>query len=140
MPENKTKPTRASVTKFLAKVDPARRKDCQAILQMMKKATGVQPKMWGPSMVGFGKYHYQYASGREGDCFVTGFSPRKDALSLYLTCGFEAHAGLMKKLGKYKTGKSCLYIKKLDDVDCKVLEQLVKDAVAKPSLPGRRTE
>ena len=94
----------------------------------MTDITGARPKMWGPSMVGFGDYHYKYASGREGDWFLTGFSPRKEALTLYLMAGFTKYDSLMKKLGKYKTGKSCLYIKSLEDVDMKVLKQLILES------------
>jgi Domain of unknown function (DU1801) len=127
----KTKATGASVKEFLARIeDPERRKDCEAVAAMMRKATGAAPKMWGPSIVGFGKYHYSYASGREGDWFVAGFSPRKGDLTLYLMGGLQAHAALMKKLGKHKTGKSCLYIKRLADVDPDVLRTLITKAVA----------
>ena len=96
---------------------------------MMRKATGKRAKMWGPSIVGFGTYHYKYASGREGDFLMTGFSPRKQALTVYVIPGFEHFETLMKKLGKYKTGKSCLYIKRLSDVDEKILEQLINRSV-----------
>ena len=92
---------------------------------MMRKATGKRAKMWGPSIVGYGTYHYKYASGREGDFLMTGFSPRKQALTVYVIPGFEYFETLMKKLGKYKTGKSCLYIKRLSDVDQEILEQLL---------------
>lgn len=127
----KTKATGASVKDFLARIeDPERRKDCEAVAAMMRKATGSAPKMWGPGIVGFGKYHYRYASGREGDWFVAGFSPRKGELTLYLMGGLQAHAALMKKLGKHKTGKSCLYIKRLADVDPDVLRTLINKAVA----------
>ena len=127
----KTKATGASVKEFLAKIeDPERRKDCEAVAAMMRKATGAAPKMWGSSIVGFGKYHYSYPSGREGDWFVAGFSPRKGDLTLYLMGGLQAHAALMKKLGKHKTGKSCLYIKRLADVDPDVLRTMINKAVA----------
>ena len=96
---------------------------------MMKKATKAQPKMWGPSIVGFGDYRYKYESGREGDWFRAGFSPRKNALTLYVMSGFPKHAELMSKLGKHKTGKGCLYIKQLADVDMRVLEQLIERSV-----------
>lgn len=96
---------------------------------MMKRLTGEEAKMWGPSLIGFGTYHYKYASGREGDFFRVGFSPRKTALTVYIMPGFKRFDELMQKLGKYKTGKSCLYIKKLEDVDVKVLEELVMSSL-----------
>ena len=96
----------------------------------MKRVTDERPKMWGTSIVGYGSYHYVYASGREGDFLVAGFSPRKQALTLYIMSGFSGHQALMKKLGKHKTGKSCLYIKKLDDVDLEVLEELISRSVS----------
>ena len=130
MAELKTKPHKGSVTEFLKSVsNETRRKDAQAILKLMKQITGERPKMWGPTMVGFGSYHYKYASGREGDWFVTGFSPRSQALTLYIMAGFTRYDSLMKKLGKYKTGRSCLYIKNLEDIDTKVLKQLVELSV-----------
>ena len=95
----------------------------------MRRATGKNAKMWGSSMVGYGKYHYKYDSGREGDFMLTGFSPRKQNLAIYIMPGFKDFGALMKKLGKYKTGKSCLYINKLEDVDEKVLEQLITRSV-----------
>ena len=98
-------------------------------LDVMRHITGWKPQMWGPSLVGFGRYHYKYDSGHEGDSFVTGFSPRKTALTVYIMPGFSAYPELMKKLGRYKTGKSCLYIKKLEDVDRKVLERLIRASV-----------
>jgi hypothetical protein len=130
MAELKTKETRDSVAGFLKKIDdPARRKDAEAILALFKSVTREEPKMWGSSIVGFGRLHYKYPSGREGDWFKAGFSPRKDAFTLYLCGGFAPHADLMEKLGKYKTGVGCLYVKKLEDVDRKVLKQLVQRAV-----------
>ncbi len=132
MAELKTKATKESVTSFLNKIsDKTRREDCFAVLDIMKEVTGEEPKMWGPSIVGFGTYHYKYESGREGDWMITGFSPRKGDLTLYIMPGFDAFPDLMKKLGKFKTGKSCLYIKKLEDVDAGVLRQLVKQSVKK---------
>ncbi len=131
MVELKTKQNKASVTGFLRGIeDPQRRKDCRAVLELMKEVTGSRPKMWGDSIVGFGSYHYKYASGREGDWFVTGFSPRKANLTLYIMAGFSRYKELLAKLGKHKTGKSCLYIKRLADVDLAILRQLVKDSVA----------
>lgn len=131
MAELKTRKTDASVEAFLNTVDDEdRRADCHAILKMMQQATRVQPRMWGKSMVGFGQYHYKYASGREGDWFITGFSPRKNDLTLYIMAGFDRFPDLMKQLGKHKTGKSCLYIKRLADVDTNVLKQLIRESVA----------
>jgi hypothetical protein len=129
MSELKTKATSASVSAFIDRIDdPARRRDCKTLLKMMKKATKAQPKMWGSSIIGFGDHHYKYDSGREGDWFRAGFSPRKDALTLYLISGlgWPDQRDLMSKLGKHKTGKGCLYIKQLSDVDVKVLERLIE--------------
>ena len=128
--ELKTKVNKASVEGFLNKVkDEAIRKDCLEILKMMKQVTKEEPKMWGSSIVGFGSYHYKSKSGREGDWMLTGFSPRKQNLTLYLMGGFDEQKDLLKKLGKYKTSVGCLYIKKLDDVDKKVLKTLVTASV-----------
>jgi hypothetical protein len=130
MAENKTKPTRQSVSGFLKKVsDKDRREDCFKVLEMMQAVTGEEPKMWGSSIVGFGRYHYKYESGREGDAPLTGFSPRKEDLSLYIVSGFEPFPDLMSRLGKHKTGKSCLYIKNLADVDQVVLRKIVEKSV-----------
>ena len=130
MAELKTKLTDASVEDFLNTVEnEQKRKDCFEILKIMKQVTKEMPKMWGTSIVGFGSYHYKGASGREGDWMLTGFSPRKQNLTLYLMGGFDAHKDLLKKLGKYKTSVGCLYIKKLDDVDKKVLKELVTESV-----------
>ena len=130
MAELKTKLTDASVEDFLNTVEnEQKRKDCFEILKIMKQVTKETPKMWGTSIVGFGRYHYKGASGREGDWMLTGFSPRKQNLTLYLMGGFDAHKDLLKKLGKYKTSVGCLYIKKLDDVDKKVLKELVTESV-----------
>ena len=130
MAELKTKQNRESVASFLNGIEnPDRRRDCKTVAKLMREITGKKPVMWGSSVVGFGKYHYKYASGREGDYFIAGFSPRKQALTLYIMAGFRGHDTLMKKLGKYKTGKSCLYINKLDDVDMKVLTQLITRSV-----------
>ena len=126
MAENKTQATGASVTAFINSIDDKqKRADVRKVAAMMRKATGKRAKMWGPSIVGYGTYHYKYASGREGDFLMTGFSPRKQALSVYIMPGFAHFETLMNKLGKYKTGKSCLYIKRLSDVDEKTLEQLI---------------
>jgi hypothetical protein len=129
MAELKTKPTKQSVSAFLKAVDnEQRRKDGQELLKMMKDVTGKTPKLWGDSIVGFGTYHYKYKTGREGDWMVTGFSPRKQNLSVYIMPGFSKYQALLNKLGKYKTSVSCLYINKLDDVDRKVLKQIVARA------------
>jgi hypothetical protein len=131
MSENKTKPTAVSVAAFLeACTDEARRTDAKALAKLMQKVTGKEPTMWGPSIIGFGNYHYVYESGREGDNLVVGFSPRKAANVLYGAIGFDGAEALLAKLGKHTTGKGCLYIKKLADVDMKVLETLVETAVA----------
>ena len=128
--ELKTKVNEASVDGFLNAVpDEQTRKDCFEILKMMKQVTKEEPKMWGASIVGFGSYHYKGASGREGDWMLTGFSPRKQNLTLYLMGGFDTPTELLKKLGKYKTSVGCLYIRKLDDVDKKVLKELVTESV-----------
>lgn len=132
MAELKTKPTKASVTQFIAAIkDEEIRKDCRDILKLMKRASGKTPKMWGSSIVGFGDYHYVYASGREGDWFQLGFSPRKGAITLYLMCGLAAVKEHLDHLGRYKTGGGCLYIKKLADVDRTVLGQLLTTACRK---------
>lgn len=128
--EPKTKVNDASVTEFLNSVpDEQKRNDSFEILKMMKQITKEEPKMWGSSIVGFGSYHYKGKSGREGDWMLTGFSPRKQNLTLYLMGGFDNHAALLQKLGKFTTGASCLYIKTLDDVDKKVLKELVQASV-----------
>ena len=130
MAENKTKATGASVTAFINSIDDTqKRADARKVAAMMRKATGKRAKMWGPSIVGYGTYHYKYASGREGDFLMTGFSPRRQALTVYVIPGFEHFETLMNKLGKYKTGKSCLYIKRLSEVDEKILEQLINRSV-----------
>lgn len=130
MSENKTKPTGASVSKFLNSVENARRKaDARVVNAMMERITGEKGKMWGPTMVGFGRYHYKYDSGREGDLFLTGFSPRKASLVLYIMPGYGKFDDIMARLGKHRTGKSCLYINKLDDIDLDVLEELISKSV-----------
>jgi hypothetical protein len=129
--ELKTKKNTASVSAFIGAVeDEQKRKDCKAIMKMMKSVTGKSPKMWGKSIVGYDSYHYVYASGKEGDWPIIGFSPRAKAITLYIMSGFDEYTDLMKKLGKHKTGKSCLYIKTLEDVDLKVLERIMKKSVA----------
>lgn len=130
MSDLKTRPNDASVDEFLEAVEnPKRKSDAYEVLELMRRVTGEEPVMWGGSIVGFGSYHYTYASGREGDWPVAGFSPRKSALTLYIMSGFKGHAELMEKLGKHRTGKSCLYINKLEDVDTEVLEELVRRSV-----------
>jgi hypothetical protein len=134
MTEPKTKATDASVTAFLNKIsDPKKRQDCFTVLEIMRDVTHEEPKLWGPSIVGFGSYHYKYESGREGDSPIAGFSPRKQNLTLYLNLGsgFEEYGHLLKKLGKHSLGKGCLYIKKLDDVQLPVLKELVNKSVTK---------
>jgi hypothetical protein len=136
MAELKTKENTASVSAFLKSIpDEQRREDAMAVAEMMQAVTKTKPKMWGTSIVGYGTQHYKYASGREGDWFRTGFSPRKDSLTVYITSSFEQYPDLMEKLGKYRTGKSCLYIKKLSDVDQRVLKQLITRSLKSP-LPG----
>ncbi len=130
MAELKTSPNDRSVDDFIAGVaDPKRREECRTILKLMQRVTKAKPKMWGTSIVGFGSYHYRYASGREGDWFLSGFSPRKQNLTLYVMSGFARQADLMRQLGKYKTGSSCLYIKSLEDIDLGTLETLVRQSV-----------
>lgn len=130
MAELKTKPTDLSVTDFLAAVeDDTRRRECRTVARIMKRVTGKRARMWGSSIVGFGSYHYRYASGREGDWFLTGFSPRKANLTLYIMSGFSRYAELLGKLGRHTTGKSCLYVKRLDDIDQDVLAQLIERSV-----------
>jgi hypothetical protein len=130
MYELKTKPTEVTVDNFLDAVpDPQRREDGRKVRAMMERISGEPAKMWGPSIVGFGRYHYRYDSGHEGDMARTGFSPRAKELVLYLTDGFPRHQALMDRLGKYRTGKSCLYIKRLSDVDESVLEALIAESL-----------
>lgn len=132
MAELKTKPTKDSVAKFLAAIPEAdRRSDCQEIAKMMAKITKEEPKMWGASIVGFGEYHYVGASGREGDWFMVGVSPRKSAITVYLIGGLDDQGDLLGKLGKHKAGKGCLYINKLSDIEIAVLTKLVKASVQK---------
>lgn len=131
MAENKTKPTKASVSLFIDRLtDPTKRADAKALVKLIQEITGEPPKMWGPSMIGFGTYHYTYDSGREGDMFVTGFSPRKSAIVVYMLTGAAGSEALFAKLGKYTMSKSCLYIKKLADVDQAVLKALIVKSVA----------
>jgi hypothetical protein len=143
MADNKTTPTKVSVATFIdALTDPVRRSDAKALIKLMQKASGEEPRMWGPSIIGFGSYHYKYESGREGDMPVIAFSPRKAATVLYGLTGFGEATALLAKLGKHSTGKGCLYIKKLADVDQHALEALiVKSLAAKrasANAPGQR--
>jgi Domain of unknown function (DU1801) len=131
MAENKTKPTKVSVASFIAALtDEIRRADAKALVKLMQRAAGEKPQMWGPSIIGFGSVHYHYASGREGDMPLIGFSPRKAASVLYGMTGFSGSKAMLAKLGKHTTGKGCLYIKRLTDVDLQVLEAMLTQAVA----------
>jgi len=131
MVELKTKPTGQDVNAFIDSIgDERKRRDAFTILSLMEKLTKSRPQMWGPSIVGFGRYHYRYESGREGDWFLTGFSPRKQSLTVYIMSGFNRYGELMAGLGKYKTGKACLYINKLTDVDMQILEALIAESIA----------
>ena len=136
--ELKTKQTAASVEAFLAAIpDSQRRDDALAVAAIMKAATRTEPRMWGGSIVGYGEQHYKYASGREGDWFRGGFSPRKEALSVYITSSFDEYPDIMSRLGKYKTGTSRLHIKRLAEVDTKALRALITRALKAP-LPGKK--
>lgn len=142
--EAKTQATTADVAAFIAAVaDPVRRADCQALVSLMEQATGEKARLWGSSIVGFGAYRYEYASGRTGDWPVVAFSPRKNDLTVYITPGFDRFEALLQKLGKHKTGKSCLYLKGLADTDPAVLRELIHAAVAamasKRIFEGRKT-
>ena len=131
MAENKTKPTQVSVTDFIDAVPNAqRREDAKTVCAMMERLSGNPPVLWGPSIVGFGSYHYKYDSGREGDAGRIGFSPRSTSLVLYLVDGYEGKEAQLARLGKHKIGKSCLYINKLADVDTSVLEEMITDSLA----------
>lgn len=140
MAELKTQPTDESVVAYLNSVENERRReDSFQVLQLMKEITGEEPQMWGDSIVGFGSYHYKYASGRQGDWFITGFAPRKQALTLYIMSGFDDYDALLDDLGKHRTGKSCLYINKLDDVDMDVLRELVRKSAEHMAGADHRT-
>jgi hypothetical protein len=131
MSNNKTKPTTRSVELFLDDLIPEqRKKDSWTLYRLMEKITGSQGVLWGTSIIGFGDYHYKYGSGREGDWFLTGFSPRKNALTLYLMCDISHEFIDFSTLGKHKKGKGCLYIKRLDDVDLKALEDIIKTSIS----------
>ncbi|MBM4117420.1 DUF1801 domain-containing protein [bacterium] len=133
MAELKTRPTGGAreVKAFVAAIaDPAQRADAEALLKLMRELTGQPPRLWGDSMVGFGSYHYTYASGRDGDWFPVGFSPRKANLTIYVLAGFDRHAALLGRLGKHKTAKSCLYVKRLADLDLAILRRLLAGSLA----------
>jgi hypothetical protein len=131
MSENKTKQTQASVAKYFAGIqDDARRRDCEALARLMTKVTKEKPRMWGTSIVGFGIHHYKYESGREGEIWLVGFSSRKSDINVYGVSSSPDHAALLSQLGKHKTGKGCLYIRKMSDVDQRVLERLIAGSVA----------
>jgi hypothetical protein len=131
MPDNKTEPIDKDVMGFLHAIpDQQRREDCLALVALMREATGEPPRMWGGPIVGFGQYHYRYASGREGDWFLAGFSPRKQNLTIYVMAGFDRYDELLASLGKHTTDKSCLYIKRLADVDQPTLKELVRQSAA----------
>jgi hypothetical protein len=127
----KTTRTRASVDVFLKRLPETRRAECLTVLRIMKRATGAPPAMWGSSIVGFGSYQYSNRSGRGGEWFLTGFSPRKHALTFYIMAGFNRYQDLMRELGTYSTGVSCLYVKHLDDIDLAVFRKLVEGSVAR---------
>jgi len=129
MAQLKTRENDAGVDDYLAGVEASRRDECRAVHAIMQAATGADGRMWGSSMVGFGRYHYRNISGREGDWFLTGYAPRKQALTIYVMPGFEPYPDLMARLGKYKTGRSCLYLKKLADVDEAALAELIRAGV-----------
>ncbi len=131
MAENKTKETQESVTAFLATVtDEKKRKDCETIVKLITTATGLEAKMWGPSIIGFGSYHYKYDSGREGDAPLTGLSPRAANISLYLSGNFKNREALLQQFGKHKSAKACVYIQKLEDINTDVLKTMVVESVA----------
>ncbi|MDA0241183.1 MAG: DUF1801 domain-containing protein [Proteobacteria bacterium] len=130
MTENKTKPNDADVQSFVANVDhPRRRADAEVLLALMGQVTGMKPQMWGDSIVGYGQYHYKYASGWEGDYFLTGFSPRKAAMTIYIMPGFKQYGDLLAKLGKHRHSSSCLYISRLETIDLAILEAILADSV-----------
>jgi hypothetical protein len=138
MPENKTKPNEQGVAQFLAAIpDEQRRQDCQTLVALMSKAAKAEPRLWGSNIVGFGQYHYVYESGREGDMMLVGFSPRKPALVLYGMGGVDQREALLEKLGKYKTGKGCLYIKKLEDVHLPTLKKLIEQSAKQAKKKDR---
>lgn len=125
----KTTETKASVTAFIKKADKAKQEDSLELLKIFEEASGFEPKMWGPAIIGFGSYHFKYESGREGDAPLCGFSPRKQEFSLYLSSGFKEREALLKKFGKHKSAKACIYIKKLEDIDTAVLKKMINLSV-----------
>ncbi len=129
MAELKTIKTKVSASAYIDSLPEQQKKDGKQLLKIFKEATGMRPAMWGESIVGYGSYHYVYASGREGDWPITGFSPRKQKLSIYIMPGVTKYPELLKKLGPYKNGSSCLYIKNLEDIDTKILEKIIKQSV-----------
>lgn len=130
MSDLKTQPNDQSVEAFMDSIEPEwKRDDAWEVLKLMQKVSGEKPVMWGSSIVGFGKYHYVYESGREGDWMLTGFSPRKQSLTLYLMSGYEKMDQLLKKVGKHKTSVSCLYVKRLSDIDMEVLEEMIRTSI-----------
>lgn len=129
MAKAKTTETKASVTAFIKKADKAKQEDSLELLKIFEAASGFEPKMWGPSIIGFGSYHFKYESGREGDAPLCGFSPRKQEFSLYLSSGFAEREALLKKFGKHKAAKACIYIKKLEDIDVAVLKKMISLSV-----------
>lgn len=131
MPENKTKPTTEDVYAFIEQFADTdqKRADSHALIQLMKETSGFEPYMWGASIIGFGSYHYKYASGHEGDAPMLGFSPRKAAISLYVFTGLDEHLPQLEKLGKFKMGKACIYVKKLSDIDTAVLKNVMKSTL-----------
>jgi hypothetical protein len=127
MAQSKTKQMDVAVADFLAMIEhPTRAADAQILMELFQRITGFEPKMWGPTIIGFGQYHYVYGSGREGDCNATGFSPRKAAQSIYVMPGYNDYSEILSRLGKYKMGKACLYVTKLADIDLDVLEELIR--------------
>lgn len=135
MAENKTRPNEGSVADFLEQVEePRRKEECWTLLGMMERITGELPRMWGDSIIGFGTYHYRYASGREGDWFRVGFSPRKQSLTIYVMGYLDSYSGLLEGLGKFRKGKGCLYVNSLEDIDMSVLESLIRSSVSTADL------
>ncbi|WP_127557395.1 DUF1801 domain-containing protein [Saccharospirillum alexandrii] len=127
---NKTQPTSTSIAEFIESLDDERRQaECNQLIDLMREESGEEPVLWGPAIIGFGQYHYRYDSGREGDFMQVGFSPRKQNLSIYIIPGFEPYQTVLERLGKHKLGKSCLYIKRLEDVDTSALRELVRQSL-----------
>lgn len=128
MAKNKTTETESSVSEFINSIDKERQEDCLKLITIFEEQTQLKAKMWGPSIIGFGSYHYKYESGREGDAPLTGFSPRKDKFALYFASSFKTREALLDKLGKHKTAKACVYIKTVSDVDVNILNQIISDS------------